>query len=295
MRELTAIGLALLLSAPLKLDAWGFDGHRFIAEEAIPLLPDAIRPFFEKRRVVFIEHSIDPDLWRNVGFEEEPPRHFVDLDAFGPYPFDVLPRDYDAAVKKFGKDMVDKNGLLPWRTAEVYGWLVRAFERAGQGQPYALDDITFFSAVLAHYVSDAHVPFHAIVNYDGQLTNQRGIHSRFETELFLRYRPAIAIKPAARAPIRNARDFVFDTLIESSTLTGPILQADRKAVAGKQEYDDAYFAQFFAAARPTLERRMSEAASAVAAIVTGAWEQAGKPLIPLDPPRTVRKVARPGA
>lgn len=295
MRPLIALSLVLCLAAPVRLGAWGFDGHRFIAQEAIPLLPGAIRPFFEKHRVVFMEHSIDPDLWRSAGFEEEPPRHFVDLDAFGAYPFDALPRDYDAAVKKFGKEMVDKNGLLPWRTAEVYGWLVRAFERAGQGQPYAFDDIKFFSAVLAHYVSDAHVPFHAIVNYDGQLTNQRGIHSRFESELFSRFRPTLAIKPVARAPIRNARDFIFDTLIESATLTGPILQADRQAVAGKEEYGDAYFEQFFAAVRPTLERRLSEAASAVAALVTGAWEQAGKPAIPLDPPRTVRKVARPGA
>ncbi len=295
MRPLIVLLLVWCSAAPVRLGAWGFDVHRFIAQEAIPLLPDAIRPFYEKHRGVFVEHSIDPDLWRNVGFEEEPPRHFVDLDAFGAYPFGALPRDYDAAVKKFGKEMIDKNGLLPWRTAEIYERLVRAFERAGQGQPYGFDDITFFSAVLAHYVSDAHVPFHAIVNYDGQLTNQRGIHSRFESELFFRYRATLAIKPVARAPIRHARDFIFDALIDSSTLTEAILQADRKAVAGQEEYGDAYFEQFFAVVRPTLERRVSDAASAVAALVAGAWEQAGKPAILLDPPRTVRKVARPGA
>ena len=32
----------------------------------------------------------------------------------------------------------------------------------------------------------ARPPFHAVLNYDGQLTNQRGIHSRFETETVLR-------------------------------------------------------------------------------------------------------------
>jgi len=286
------LSLVVCLAVSARPGAWGFDVHRFIALEAIPLLPDQVRPFFDKYRVTFSEHAIDPDLWRNAGFEEEPPRHFVDLDAFGPAPFTALPRDYDAAVKKFGKDTVDKNGLLPWRTAEIYGQLVRAFERLGQGQPYAYDDIKFFSAVLAHYVSDAHVPFHAIVNYDGQLTGQRGIHSRFETELFLRYRSALAVRPVARAPIRNPRDFVFDTLVESAGLTDAILQADRAAVAGRAEYDDAYFDQFFAKTKPILERRLSEAASAVAAIITGAWEEGGRPALPLDPPRPVRKVVR---
>lgn len=293
MRILTTTALvSMVLAAPVSLGAWGFEIHRFIVREAIPLLPDAIRPFFDKHRVFLVEHAIDPDLWRTVGFEDEPARHFVDLDAFGPAPFDALPRDYEAAVKKFGKDMVDKNGLLPWRTAEIYGRLVRAFERLSQRQPYASDDIKFFAAVLAHYVSDAHVPFHAIVNYDGQVTNQRGIHARFETELFLRYGPKLTIAPEARAPIRNPRDFVFDTLIEGAALTEAILRADRRAVEGRSEYDDAYFDLFFAPVRPTLERRLSGSASAVAAMLAGAWQDAGAPALPLDPPRITRKVGR---
>lgn len=292
MRTVAAALLALCLAAPAPIAAWGFDIHRFIVREAIPLLPDAIRPFYEKYRTMVIEHSIDPDLWRSAGFEEEPPRHFVDLDAFGPAPFDALPRDYDAAVKKFGKDMVDKNGLLPWRAEEIRGQLVRAFQRLAQGQPYAYDDVKFFSAVLAHYVSDAHVPFHAIVNYDGQLTNQRGIHGRFETELFLRYRSTLSVTPKPRAPIRNVRDFIFDTLVESAGLTDRILQADRQAAAGRELYDDGYFDAFLPPVRATLERRLSEASSAVAATITGAWEEGGKPELPLEPTRAVRKIAR---
>lgn len=292
MRTLIATALVSILAAPVSLGAWGFEVHRFIVQEAIPLLPAAIRPFFEKHRVFLVEHAIDPDLWRNAGFEDEPARHFVDLDAFGPAPFDALPRDYEAAVKKFGKEMVQKNGLLPWRTAEIYGQLERAFERLSQGQPYAYDDIKFFSSVLAHYVSDAHVPFHGIVNYDGQVTNQRGIHARFETELFVRYRSTLSVTPVARAPIRNPRDFVFDALIESAALTEAILRADRTAVEGRSEYDDAYFDLFVAPVKPTLERRLSESASAVAAMIAGAWEDAGKPTLPLDPPRITRKVGR---
>src|SRR5687767_4983572 len=107
-----------------RTSAWGFDAHRMIADRAIDLLPAAIRPFFVKHRAFIAEHAIDPDLWRTAGFTEEPPQHFVDLDAFGQAPFDALPRDKDAAVAKFGKEMVQKNGLLPWRVEEMHGRLV---------------------------------------------------------------------------------------------------------------------------------------------------------------------------
>jgi hypothetical protein len=139
------------------------------------------------------------------------------------------------------------------------------------------------------------VPLHAVVNYDGQLTNQRGIHGRFESELFLRYQSTLAVKPVPRAPIRSARDFVFDTMLDSFQLAGPLLLADRHAVAGRTEYDDVYFDRFLSEVRPILERRLSEAAAAVAAMITGAWEQAGRPELPLEAPRTVQKVTRPGA
>ena len=107
--------------------AWGFEAHRLIADRAIDLLPAAIRPFFVKHRAFISEHAIDPDLWRTAGWVEEPPQHFLDMDAFGPAPFDALPREKDAAIAKFGKEMVQKNGLLPWRVEEMHGKLVRAF------------------------------------------------------------------------------------------------------------------------------------------------------------------------
>lgn len=291
--RLLVLPLVAVLAAPRPADAWSLDVHRWLVERAIPLLPAALRPFFEKHRAFIVEHSIDPDLWRNAGFTEEPPRHFVDLDAYGPYPFTELPRDYDEAVKKFGREMVDKNGLLPWRTAQVYDWLVKAFRQtADASQPYSASDIRFYSAVIAHYVGDAHVPFHAALNYDGQLTNQHGIHNRFEGELMQRYRNRVRVKPKAAPPVREARDFIFDRLVSGFTLVEPILAADRKAVAGREEYDDAYFDQFFAATREILERRLSEAASGIAATIAGAWETAGRPAVPLQAPRQNRKVRR---
>jgi hypothetical protein len=86
------------------------------------------------------------------------------------------------------------------------------------------------------------------------------------------------------APIRNPREFIFDTIIAGTQLVPPILKADLEAIGSRDVYDDAYYAAFFRANRPVLERRLSESISAVAAMITGAWDAAGRPRLPLDPP-----------
>ena len=286
---LVASVAALVVVIPRPAAAWGFDVHKFILSRAIPLLPAEIRPYFEKHRDAIVEHSIDPDLWRTAGWIAEPPRHFMDLDAYGPYPFKELPRGYDEAVKRYGKEFVDKNGTLPWRTEEMYLKLVEAFE---QRAPYARENIRFFSSVLGHYVADAHVPFHAALNYDGQLTRQWGIHSRFETELFARFKDTLTIEPKAVAPVVDVREFLFETLISSFLLVQPVLDADKAAAAGREYYDDGYFSTFFGQVRPILERRLNESITNVAAVIASAWTRAGKPAVPVSESRTPRRIRR---
>jgi hypothetical protein len=288
-RAAFVLGLVLALAASPRLGAWGADAHRLVTSEAVALLPSELRPFLEKHRQFVAEHSIDPDLWRVAGFEDEPPRHFLDMDAYGAPPFPDLPREFDLAVQRYGIEFVRRNGLLPWRTAEVYGNLVRAFQEVAKGtSPWALDNARFHAAVLAHYVADGHVPLHAVVNYDGQLTNQHGVHARFESDLFARYRQQLMLKPVAAAPVRDPRGFMFDVLSTSFSLAGPLLEADRAAIGNATTYDDAYYARFFEAVRPTLERRLSESIGAIAAMIAGAWEQAGRPNVPAEMPRRVR-------
>ncbi|HEY7444155.1 MAG TPA: hypothetical protein VH701_17125, partial [Vicinamibacterales bacterium] len=128
MRQVTiALVAALAMIAPARLHGWGFEAHQFVMSRAIDQLPAEIRPFFDANRPFIVEHTLDPDLWRLVGFTEESPHHFLDIDAYGAYPFNDLPRDYDRELEKHGFETLSKNGLLPWRTAEVMGWLRRAF------------------------------------------------------------------------------------------------------------------------------------------------------------------------
>ncbi len=288
--------LVLLLAVPASASAWGFDGHRFIADQAINQLPPELRPLFDLRRPFVVERSVDPDLWRTVGWELEPPNHFLDMDhkAFGPYPFEGLPREYDRAVEKFGRAFIHEQGLLPWRAQEFYGRLQRAFAslKRGNPSPYVLDDIVLYSAVLAHYVSDGHVPLHAVVNYDGQLTNQHGLHSRWESELFTRNRERITVTPRSMAPVADPRAAMFDVLLASNRLAAGVLEADVAASKGRELYDDGYFDALAASSFDVLEQRINDSIGTVVAAIVGAWEGAGRPEVPTGLPRTPRPIRR---
>ena len=294
MRCVVIGALTALLLAPSTASAWGFEAHRFIVARAIDILPDALRPFFEANRAFIVERSIDPDLWRSAGFTQEPPNHFLDFDAYGPYPFKDLPREYGEALKKHGIDKLTQNGLVPWRTQEIAGRLIRGFEALRNNGPYAQSDIRVFSAIIGHYVADAHVPLHAVLNYNGQLTGQTGIHNRWEDELFVRYQQQLVIKPGSLVTIGNERDFIFDTLLESSQQVDRLLAADRKAIGDRDVYDDQYFETLFAETRPMLEKRINDAITGVASMITSAWDHAGKPALQASPPPRAPQRRRTG-
>jgi len=296
MRRLIAVlGVLAVAAMPTRTHAWGYDAHKFIMERAIGLLPAELRPFFEQYRSTLVERAIDPDTWQVAGFDDqEDPNHFIDLDweGYGKYPYDGLPRDYFAAVAKFGRERVDDNGTLPWRTEEMHGNLRRAFESYERRGPFGRFDIIFFSAWLVHYVSDAHVPFHAVLNYDGQLTGQHGLHTRFEAYLFERFRDQWTIAPKPIPPIKNPRDFIFDAALQGTQLVPAILKSDLEAIGTRDEYDDAYYAAFFKANRAVVERRLNESIAASAAMIAGAWEAAGKPAVPVSRPATPQRRRR---
>jgi hypothetical protein len=282
MLALTIVMLGLVW-APAEVSAWGFDAHKFIADRSIALLPGELRPLFEANRTIVVEHAIDPDLWRDEFGGIEDSRHYLDFDwmGYGPYPFAGLPRSYDEAVAKFGKAQVDRNGTLPWRVEEMFKELTDAFAAYGKRGSFGRFDILHRASWLAHYVGDAHVPFHAVVDADGRATNQRGIHTRFEALLFERYVRQLRVSPQPTAPIRSPLDFTFDTLRQGTRLVPVVLDADRKAIGTRDVYDEAYYESFFRGSRAVLEGRLGESAAAVAAMIAGAWEAAGRPPVPV--------------
>lgn len=276
----TGVVLLSLVCQPAPAAAWGFAAHQFIMRRALDLLPAELKPFFDQRREEVIVRVKDPDLWRNAGWPEDA-NHFMDFGVkeYGDYPFADLPRDYTAAIEKFGQATIQRNGRLPWRFAEAFGNLRRGFEGFGRNNAYAPDDVVLFAGMAAHYIQDATMPLHAADNYDGIQTGQRGIHSRFEGELFERSGQTFTFTPPPMSPVRKPDDLAWELLLESYKQVDPLLKADKDAAAGLEFYDDAYFERFARTAGPLMQQQISRAIAATAAVITGAWIEAGRPVV----------------
>src|SRR5215471_5028022 len=291
-RSLAAVLAAAVALLPSTALAWGSNAHRGIMRRAIDILPAEIKPFFVAHRDEIVYRSIDPDTWRTVGWDDDP-NHFINFGApeLGRSGTE-MPRDYTVALQRFGPALLAKLGRLPWREAEMFGSLQRAFESIGRGNGYAAQDIVVFSGAASHYVQDATQPLHASNNYDGQLSGQRGVHSRFEAELFDRFESRLTLTPAPPKAFASPRDFAFDTLLASYQKVGAVLAADKEAIGDKDLYDDAYFEAFFLKVKPLLEERLNAAITATASVIVSAWEQAGRPSLTASSKREPRKRTR---
>ena len=278
LKRVLAVALAgLLLPAPAF--AWGFTAHRLIMRRAIEILPPEIKPFFVEHRDALATRTVDPDMWRTIGWDDDP-NHFLNLGTkeFGPPPaFTALPRDYTAALQKFGAVAMERHGKLPWREAEMFGGLQRAFTDIGDANPFTVERILVFAGATSHYIQDATQPLHASVNYDGQETDQRGVHSRFEATLIEKFESRLTITPGPLKSVASPKDLAFETLIASFQKVDALLKADKDAIGAKDTYDDAYFEAFFGKVKPMIDAQLSLAVTLTASFITSAWEQAGKP------------------
>lgn len=155
---------------------WGFFAHKKINQLAVFTLPPAMSVFYKTNIEYLTEAAVNPDR-RRYAVADEAPRHYIDLDEYGDSALYKLPRYWSEAVKKFGQDSLYAHGIVPWHIYRVYNQLKDAFFIKDP------DNILRISAELGHYIADAHVPLHTTKNYDGQLTDQIGIHGFWESRL----------------------------------------------------------------------------------------------------------------
>jgi hypothetical protein len=271
--------LLVLLALPVTVRGWGFEAHRLVNEEATRTLPEPLRELFEGNVAYLRQHSVDPDVWRTWQ-EDEAPNHFFNLDSF-PDP-GALPRSEREHLKAHG-EAAARHGRVPWRVGEVYDELVAAFRKR------KVDAVLERAAVLGHYVADAHVPLHATVNYDGELSDQDGIHRRWETDLFARYQRQIetAVRPSPAQAVGDPVTFTLGVLQGSLAHAERALASDRAAAgdrdyletAGDDRYDDGYYSRLFELEGESMARRLGEAAEAVGSLWLSAWQKAGRPTL----------------
>jgi len=169
-----AILFIVLAAIVVGFSSWGFLVHRTVNQLAIYELPKKMQPFFFIYKDYLVYNAPRPDQRRSTD-KDEAHKHYMDMEFFGPSPFDSVPQQWDAAVAKYGVDTLKAWGTLPFAVITTQKKLTEAFRNKNR------DSILFYAADLGHYIADAHVPLHSSANYDGQLSNQHGLHDLWET------------------------------------------------------------------------------------------------------------------
>ncbi len=277
----------VLLLLNYNVYCWGFYAHQRINYYAVFLLPPEMMVLFKPNIGFLGEHAIDPDK-RRYAVADEGPRHYIDIDHYGAYPYESLPRKWNDAVAKFGEDSLKEYGIVPWHVQNMLRRLTDAFKEKN----FSL--IMKNSAEIGHYIADAHVPLHACSNHNGQFTNQKGIHGFWESrvpELLAEKEFDFFIGKAEY--IQNPGDFIWKRVLESAKAADTVLSFERELTLrfpddkkysfenrnGKtiRQYSSAFTIAYNKKLDGMIERRMRQSIFAIASFWYTAWINAGQP------------------
>jgi hypothetical protein len=266
---------------------WGFYAHQQINYHAVFLLPPDMVVLYKPHIAFISEHAVDPDK-RRYAVPNEAPRHYIDIDHYGAYPYTALPRKWSEAVAKFGEDTLQAYGIVPWHIQTMLMRLTDAFKTSN----FTL--IMKYSAEIGHYIGDAHVPLHACSNHNGQFTNQKGIHGFWESrvpELLAEKEFDFFIGKADY--IANPGEFIWKRVLESALAADTVLQTERQLTLAfpddkkyafeerngivLRQYSTAFTKAFNTRLDGMIERRMRQSIYAIASFWYTAWVNAGQP------------------
>jgi hypothetical protein len=225
---------------------------------------------------------------RRYAIKEEGPRHYIDIDHYGSFPYDSLPRNWNDAVIKFSEDTLQKHGIVPWWIQVMQRRLTNAFKEKNSVR------ILKLSAEIGHYLADAHVPLHASSNHNGQYTGQHGIHGFWESrvpELLAEKEWDFFIGKATY--IKEPSAFIWERVLESAAAADSVLKYEKELSQqflndkkfafeernGKiiHQYSSAFSKAYDEKLNGMIERRMRQSIYAVASFWYTAWVDAGQP------------------
>ena len=266
--------------------SFGFKAHQIIAQMAVFTLPPEVIPFYKSHWEELKQASIQPDIRRYV-WEEEKPRHYIDLDHYSRSQQDTLQKSWEDVLKSIPEDTLLEYGILPYALALTKFNLTQAMASKDGSS------IIRLSGDLAHYASDASVPLHTTENYNGQLTGQKGIHALWESRI-----PELEAenymywqKPANY--ISNIREAIWATILHSHSLVDSVLLLEDKLSknspqdmkysfkeVGKKTnrtYSNEYVAAYSAQLNGMVERQMQAAIKFTGDLWFTCWVDAGQP------------------
>jgi len=267
--------------------SWGFLGHKTAHQLAVYALPSKMQRFFFKHLDYLEANAVRPDE-RRYSDKTEAPKHFIDIESYGDSSEWKMPYTWDEAVAKYSKDSLVKYGYVPYQVLFVAQQLTQAF-KAGNA-----DSILFYATDLGHYVEDANVPLHTSVNHDGQLTNQKGLHALWETNvpettiegfnLYSRHSAKYLKHPEQTIwqAVRRAHDLLPEVFGTEKNISQHFTDSNKYVTHTKnghpvKVYSTAFSKAYADSLQGTVNRQLLYAADLVADFWYTAWVNAGKP------------------
>jgi len=187
-------------------------------------------------------------------------------------------------------DSLTEYGILPYSLVYTYDQLVRAFDSKN------INRILRHTADLGHYVGDAHVPLHTTINYNGQLTNQDGIHAFWESrlpELFALDNYDFLVGQAEYIP--DMKGYFWEIVLETHTYLDKVLDLEKslRETFPKDQQNcfeqrlertvriecEAFAEAYHDALDGMVEDQMVKSISALGNIWYSAWVDAGQPIL----------------
>ena len=229
---------------------------------------------------------MDPDK-RRYAIDGEAQRHYIDIDHYGVWPFDSVPERWSDACDKFSEDTLQTYGIVPWHILKMKYRLQKAFENKD------VERILQYSSEIGHYIGDAHVPLHTTENYNGQLTNQKGIHGLWESRLVELYADQYDYFVGKAEYIQNPQSTVWTIIKASHLAVDSVLKIEKQLTKefdddkkyayvqrGQQmqrNYSKEFSERYHIQLNNMVERRMQSSIFAIGNFWLTAWVDAGQP------------------
>ena len=268
------------------VNAWGFWAHKRINKIAVFTLPTELMGFFKENIDYVTNHAVDPDK-RRYAVEGEAPKHYIDIDHYCNFPHDCVPKNWDDAVETFSEDTLQAYGTSPWNLEKYYYTMVNAFE--SKDPKWILKVCTDFG----HYLGDLHVPLHTTVNYNGQLSNQHGIHAFWESRIPELMGDDYDYFMGKAVYIDNIKEKIWNIVMESSAAVDTVLNfeqtlTDEFPTDKKYSFDDRnethmrahskeFSLEYNLRIKNMVYKRMSASIVNLGSFWYTAWVNAGKP------------------
>lgn len=276
----------VVLVVVFTISSWGFHAHKTIHKHAIYTLPQEISPFFEKYSFQIEERSVQADKRRYTDTAEAC-KHYIDIDLYGISPFDSVPKYWFEAKEKFTEDTLKSRGILPWVINWEYKNLVWAMDSG------TIEQVIHHAADIGHYISDACVPLHTTFNYNGQFSNQKGIHALWESRIPESFSSNYEYYIGKTVYLKNPLKYAWSIIEESNALLDSTLRLEKEltdnylidakyrmaSTNGKihNQYTSEFISDYNTVLNGMVERRLQRAVLAVGSFWYSAWIDAGQP------------------